>query len=202
MPKRPARIALTCIALIGPLASSGCFAEADPTAGPAGAFGEARSLWPGDAAPNPCGPLGDLRSAASCDGFTDYVACMSRECAAGFDICLGEGWTSGRYSGGSCETFMACIAGSADTCSHGCTPDGACQSCLSAQLSICETYCASLLDCAAAGPTTAGGACSALRACCDSHPEDLAALCLADLESARLDGDDGCRVLLGAYCIQ
>jgi hypothetical protein len=180
------------------LLAPGCVVEPDLGAEPTGADRRGVGAGLGDGGVNPCGPIGDLREAAQCDGFTEYVGCLRNTCTDGFDACLGQAWTSGRYSGSACEGFMACIDGSSNQCTHGCQPEGECLSCLSGYLGPCEAQCAEWLDCS--GLSSGSGACSALASCCAAQPEALAELCRLDLADARLDGDDGCSGLLLVYC--
>jgi hypothetical protein len=186
------------IYLISGLASVACVAQEPETGGGSGQAGPATlsSRFDGGV----CGPLGNLTGITpSCRGFEEYTTCIERECADGYDTCLGSGWRLGDTTDGYCGDLMECIAGSPDPCDHGCVASTSCQDCLAGQLSICETYCQELVSCDAS-PTSTDTGCAALTACCNSLDPSLGEMCALEQQDAVAGGDSACDVLVLRYC--
>jgi hypothetical protein len=176
------------------LVAAACFA--DPNAEGAPGSASAPSDIASGGVHRECGPLGSLGRGA-CLGFDAYVACMDTECAPGFDACLGPAWRSGDHAGAECEELMGCIGEAPDPCNPACAAGPACQECLAAQLTACESYCSAHLDCASGSRPPA---CVQLEACCTLQEAHMRELCLADLRDVESTGERGCLMVLTTYC--
>lgn len=106
-----------------------------------------------------------------------YLKCTSAKCGTQYSKCYGSGYASGDFSGGACQTYIACTQKcdcNDSTCTQKCgLPDQACISCFQeiaacVKSSGCEEPACATSD---AGTTTpdsgnSSGGCAALALCC------------------------------------
>jgi hypothetical protein len=116
-----------------------------------------------------------------CDGIEEYTACVQDMCNA--DDCMDE-----------CADYLECAEEADDPCNpSGCTPSGACASCLATVGSCTLANCLELIMC---GETASGGACDQLDDCCAEQPEQQRMICEQAASAARTGGDATCQVVL------
>ena len=173
--------------------------------------GDATGDGDGDATGDGDGSLGNAcdPSDESGDDCPGYVTCVKNKCSAAYKTCLGAGYESGQFSGGTCEDYMNCVSkcnsgGTCDeNCAAECTMGSACQTCLANEVTDCvfNECSAELGACFEVDlpDFETGGGCAELEACCASLEGDAKTSCDSLYDSVSATGDVGCGTVLSTY---
>ena len=184
---------------------AGC--KGDDSSGTGGAGGKAPDA-PVVLPPNPSGQSCE-NGESTCDdqeSVNEYADCIVTTCDSEYKECFGDDYLAGNY-GGPCKGLMDCAIQCQD-CDQACLTDcsnnhfdGACKTCITGPILDCVIGALTGGKCTIpCGPSTGGGICDDLEACCNSLAEDDGKQdCLTTYGTVKLGGDAACKTSLDTY---
>lgn len=136
----------------------------------------------------------------------EYSDCAVETCDGEYKQCFGDGYLSGAF-GGPCQGLMECANQCQDcdqACLQACSDQhypGACEECILGPIFDCVVDALTSGTCKIpCGPSSSGGVCDDLKACCNSIAEqDKKDECLGFHDQVKLAGDQGCKGPLDTY---
>lgn len=149
-----------------------------------------------------CQQGGSCSDAAANDA---WGKCVLKTCDPQYKQCFGADYATGTF-GGDCNDLMVCASAckSCDqACIKACTDKdftGACKTCIEGPIVDCVFDAIKTKTCTIpCGPSSSGGVCDKLKACCDGLPADQQGDCNSAYDSVQIGGDQGCQSVLYGY---
>ena len=134
-----------------------------------------------------------------------YAKCAVTTCDSQYKQCFGADYAAGTF-GGDCKDLMVCASAckSCDqVCIKACTDQhftDACKACIVGPIFDCVLDAIKTKKCTLpCGPSSSGGVCDKLKACCDSLPADQQGDCNTSYDQVQIGGDQGCQSVLYGY---
>ncbi len=134
-----------------------------------------------------------------------YGKCIVTTCDSQYKQCFGADYATGTF-GGACNDLMVCASAckSCDqVCIKACTDQhftGACKDCVVGPIFDCALDAIKTKKCTLpCGPSSSGGVCDKLKACCDSLAADQQPDCNTAYDQVQIGGDQGCQSVLYGY---
>ncbi|HEU5076570.1 MAG TPA: hypothetical protein VFU02_20405 [Polyangiaceae bacterium] len=193
--------------------NSGSGGSGGSSSGGSSSGGSSSGTTTGSDGSNACNP-GVGGGSGGSEECADLGECVQRECQSEYEECWGPDFTSGDFSGGTCESYLDCASTcqSGDECDTACVLEclgnisSACQACLTAAGECGADACPDEYEACNGAPTTTtsttgggDGTCMDLEACCNSLDGQAQESCLSGLEAVEQAGDQGCALVLASY---
>lgn len=163
---------------------------------------DAPVVLPPNSSGDSCQQGGSCSDAAANDA---WGKCVLKTCDPQYKQCFGADYATGTF-GGDCNDLMVCASAckSCDqTCIKACTDQhftGACKTCIVGPIFDCVVDAIKTNKCTLpCGPSSSGGVCDKLKACCGSLAADQQPDCNMAYDSVQIGGDQGCQTVLSGY---